>query len=176
VFQTDGYYILKKAGEEGLKKIEEKAQKLGVSIPYRKTSALDWYPAGLRAISLLLIKETFKLNNKEIRNIGYTAPKVSLIVKLLMKFFVSPKKFVEKIPHYWRQHWTVGELQVVEFDSDNKKLVLRLKGINLSPIFCLYEEGYFQKMWEFVMGKAKCKETKCTFKGNRYHEYILKGE
>ena len=59
VFQTDAKYVLEREGEEGLKKLEERVKKLGYKIDYRTAKATNWYPAILRIISLLLIKDTF---------------------------------------------------------------------------------------------------------------------
>lgn len=174
VFQTDGKYVLEKEGEEGLKKLEERVKEFNLPIDYRKGRALDVHPLGLRIISLLLIKDTFNLTNEEIREMGYIAPTYSLIVKLLMKFFVSFLKFTDEVPKYWTAHYTVGELEVIDLNDETKDATLCLKGIKIHPLFCLYLEGYFERMYQFIVGKkGRCKETKCMFKGAPYHEYVF---
>jgi histidyl-tRNA synthetase len=55
-FQADAKYILEKEGEEGLKKLEKRVKEFGYPIDYRTVRALNFYPIGLRVISLLLIK------------------------------------------------------------------------------------------------------------------------
>jgi len=176
VFQTDAKYVLKKEGEEGLKKLEKKIKELGYPIDYRKGEALDLHPFGLRVISLLLIKDTFSWSDEEIRRMGYAAPANSFIVQLLMRFFVSLKKFTDEVPRYWKMHYTIGNLEVINLDEKSKELILHLNDIKIHPILCLYLEGYFERIYEFVVGKrnGKCTETKCMFKGAPYHEYILK--
>jgi hypothetical protein len=146
------------------------------SIDYRKGEALDLHPVGLRVISLLLIRDTFGWQDSEIRRMGYVAPGNSFIVKLLMCFFVSFKKFSDEVPRYWRMHHTIGNLEVINLDEKSKDVTLRLNDIKIHPILCLYLEGYFERIYEFVVGKGngKCTETKCMFKGAPYHEYVLK--
>jgi len=119
VFQTDAKYVLKKEGEEGLKKLEKRIKELGYPIDYRKGEALDLHPVGLRVISLLLIKDTFGWQDAELRRMGYVAPGNSFIVKLLMRFF-SLKKFTDEVPRYWRMHYTIGNIEVINLDEKSK--------------------------------------------------------
>jgi hypothetical protein len=172
IFQTDKSYILKKAGEEGLRKIEERAKELGVEIPYRTATATDWHPMGLRIISVLLAAEVLGWSEEETREMGRNAVKVSFIVKLFMKFFVSLEKFMVKVPYYWKMHYAdAGDLEVVKIDRANKEVILYLKGIKFPRICLDYYEGYFQQMFEFVLGESK--ESKFVEKED-YYEYTVK--
>lgn len=174
VFQTDREYILKKWQREGLEKIKEKAKNLEIEIPYEGVKTMEWYPIAKRVISLLLIKETFGLEDKEIREIGSLAPKFSPVVKLLFKLFKPIEKFAKEIPRYWKEHYTLGELEVIKAKEKEKEMVLHLKGIEIHPIFCLYLEGYFEGVMRFIYPQTQCQERKCTFKGDPWHEYYFK--
>ncbi len=174
VFQTDKNYILMNYGEEGLKKLIGNAEALGIKLPYEKTSSLEWHPAGLRILSLLFIKETFNLTDEKIVNMGYIAPKSSFVVKLLMKFFINLNSLVIKIPDYWREHWSVGSLEIIKYDEAGKILILGLKKFKIDPVFCLYETGFFRKMLEFTVGSGvEVNETKCMSNGNKWHEFKI---
>lgn len=173
VFQTDSKYVLEREGKEGLEKLAKKLKEWGHPIDYLGIKALDWYPLGLRIISLLAIKETFNLSDKEIREMGKTAPKFSFIVKFLFKLFHPLSKLVQEIPRYWKEHYNIGELQVIKFDQEQKEMVLRLIGFQLHPLCCLYLEGYLERVLQFIEVKANTRETKCTFLGHPYHEYIF---
>src|SRR4030042_447969 len=126
VFQTDAKYILEKKGEEGLKKLEERVKSLGYPIDYREAKATGWYPFGLRIISLLLIKDTFGWSDSEIREMGKTAPKFSFIVKFLFKIFGSTRRLVKEIPRFWKEHYTIGEMETVKFEEKGKELIVHL--------------------------------------------------
>jgi len=173
-FQTDAKYVLGKMGNNGLKKVEESAKKLGYEIPYERARAMEWYPIGLRIISLLLIKDTFSWGDNEIRDMGYTAPKTSFLVKLLMKFFVNLEQFVKKIPAYWLQHYTVGEIKVLKLDEKNKEMIGYLKGVEPHPIYLLYLEGYFEKMLGFVKDGVTAKVRESVSNAESYHEFIFR--
>lgn len=176
VFNTDAEYILNKEGEEGLKKVEEKTKEWGRPIEYKKISNMEWYPVGLRVVSLLAARETFGWQDKEIEDMGYSAPAHSFIVKLLMKYLLTLKQTYEKSPSYWTKHYDVGELKVPEYSDEKKHLVLQLSDFEIHPILCPYYLGYFHKIAELGAQQkiVGIEETKCSFKGDSCHEYVIK--
>ncbi len=173
VFQTDARYVLEKMGEDGLSKLEREAKKIDFPIDYKNIKSMSWYPFGLRVISLLLIKNTFGWGDEEIRDMGYTAPKTSVVIKLLMKFFVDIDKFSEKIPVFWEQNYTIGKLEVVKLNKKNKELIGCLSGLNVNPIFFRYLEGYFEKMVQFIKKDSVCKIRKSS-KSKSYQEVVIR--
>lgn len=173
VFQTDKEYVLSHFKEEGLKKLQENAKNLGLKIPYQDAETMDWYPLWWRIASLLLIKETFALEEKDIRAIGEMAPKVSFIVKFFFKLFTPLEKFSKEIPRYWREHYTVGDLEVSKVSEKEKIMVLDLKDAKIHPLLCKYLEGYFERVMKFLYPETLVKETKCPFKGDAFHEYTF---
>ncbi len=172
--QTDARYILEREGEKGLRKLEKKAKEIGVDLDYRKASAMQWYSVGLRPISLLLIKEVFGYNDKDIREMGRMAAKFSFIVKLFVRFFSPIKKLFESAPNYYKMQYRIGSLERVYFSETEKKAILRLKDFKIHPLVCLYLEGYFQGIAEFALKeKVRTKETKCVFRGDDFNEYLI---
>ena len=175
VFQTDASYVKRHWGEEGLEKLEKKIKELGYSIDYRHSQAMHWYPEGLRAISLLVIKELFGLEMDQIKEMGKEAPKVSFIMKLLARFFMDGERTIRESPKYWAEHHTAGKLTITKLDMKTHKAIARLEEFSLHPVFCKYLEGYFTTVVAFAMRSPSisCSEAKCTFKGDSYHEYHL---
>ena len=171
VFQTDAKNVLAKEGEEGLQKLEKRVKDLGYDIDYRSGKATDWHPVGLRIISLLLIKDTFNWSDAEIREMGKRAPKFSFLVKFIFKLFAPLGKLIKEIPSDWKEHYTIGEMEVTKFDKENKEMVLYVKDFKIDPIFCIYLEGYIERILLFVEQGVKTRETKCMFRGDPYHEY-----
>jgi hypothetical protein len=174
VFQTDAQYVLEKEGEKGLRELEKRVKDLGYDIDYRGAKATSWYPIGLRAISLLLIKDTFNWEDSRIREMGKMAPKFSFVVKFMFKLFASLEKLVREIPRFWKEHYTAGEMEVIKFDKKNKELIFSLKDFNLHPLFCLYLEGYIERVLLFVERGVVTKEIHCPFRGDAYHDYLSK--
>lgn len=171
--QTDREYVKRHFGPDTLKKVEARLKDWGTPIDYEKIDAMTWYPAGLRPISLLAIKEVLGFNDEQIKAMGREAPKYSFLVKLLMKFFLSITQTFRNAPVYWKKHWTIGELELVSFDEKAKVMVLRLKGLKLHPIICKYEEGYFIGISSFVVKTTRIEESQCSFQGAPFHEYKI---
>jgi hypothetical protein len=177
VFKTDADFVFKEKGKGGLKKVEEELKNLGFPIKYKEIKTMAFYPVGLRALSLLAIKKVFNFEEGKIREIGFFATKVSLVIKLFIRYFLSVRRvFLKEAPKMWKKHWTVGELIPVELNEEEKYGILRLKNFNLHPIFCCFLEGYFAGVAQMVIKSPQitCQETKCFFRGDEHHEYLLK--
>jgi len=176
-FEIDREYILKEKGREGLKKLEEELEKLGYPINYKEINTLGYYPVGLRALSLLAIKKVFNFDDEKIKEMGFFATKVSLIIKFFIRYIFSFQLvFNREAPKIWREHWTIGEMVPVELNEEKKYAILRLKNFNLHPVYCYYLEGYMSGLFQLMVKSPKitCEETKCSFRGDEYHEFLIK--
>lgn len=177
VFRTDTKFILRRESEEELRKIEERAKELGYPIPYQTAESLDWYPVGLRILSFLVIKEVLNWTDKDFIAMGYNAPKISFVVKLLTKHFLSFKKLLEHASDYWEKHYTIGRLEPYEIDMDNKRCLLRIYDFKAHPLLCTYWLGYFKRIGEFGGVTVKnIKLTKSIAKGDSYIELVAEWE
>ncbi len=176
VFYTDASYVVSKEGESGLEKLEETVKRFDYPINYRSPQKTKWYPIGLRAISLLLIKNTFDWSEEVIKDIGFNAPNYSFIIKIFMKFFLSMKKVAEQSPKLWQEHYkNAGKLISVEVDEEKRFYILRIEGLKVHPILCTYLSGYFRRVCSFAVksNNIECKETKCVFRGDPYDEFLI---
>ncbi len=176
VLITDLEYVKEKKDEEGIKLLKRKMEDLGKPIDYEKAKIMEWYPIGLRVVSLLAIKEIFNWNDQEIWNMGNSAPKYSLIVKMLMKYFLSLEKISKEISKYWAKHYSIGNLETAELNPKEKYWILHLKEIKVHPILCTYLAGYFLRIATYVIKNKRItlEETKCMFKGDPYHEFMVR--
>ena len=177
VLKTDEEYILKEKGKKGLEELEKRLEELGHPIKYDQIKTMDFYPVGLRVLSLLAIKEVFNFSDEEIRKMGTFATKMSLIIRLFTKYFLSIKRVVMKeSPKMWSKHWTIGKLVPVKLDEKQKYAVIRVEEFDLHPLYCIYLEGYFAGIVQMLAKASKIdsRETKCSFKGDPYHEFTVK--
>lgn len=176
--KADADFVLKKEGKEGLKKVEEKLKEIGFPILYEKINMMDFYPGGLKALSLLAIQEVFNYSEKEIEEMGGAAPKISFIIRIFIKYF-NPllKFFFRETPRIWKKYWTEGEFVPLELNEKEKWALVEVR-FNLHPIYCVYLKGYFSTLVRMVTGSKKvfCQEVKCYFKGENVHQYFLKWE
>jgi len=173
--QSHVQFVVEEKGEEVFKKIEDKMAELDQNIKYKDIKPMSFYPIGLEAVTLLVIKELFGFNDEKFRKIGEYQSKISLIIKLFMKYFVSMDVVAEKAPEMWRKYYTVGDLRVVELNKEEKYTIVQVKDFKIHESHCRMLEGYFANVVKMVINeKTECRETKCPFKGDEYHEFLVK--
>jgi len=176
-FKTDMEFVLKEKGKGGLKKVEDELKRIGFPIKYEEIKVMDFYPIGLRVISLMAIKEVFNFDDEKIKNMGIYATKISLIVKLFVKYFFSIQRvFSKEAPKMWSKHYTISKLTPIELNEEKKFAVLQIEDLVLDPVFCVYLGGYFCGIIQMLIktNKIDYQEIKCPFRGGKYHEYLLK--
>jgi predicted hydrocarbon binding protein len=176
VFKTDYLFVLDKFGEEGVEKVEQEIEKMGYSFSYKNNiNSMDFYPIGLRAVSLLAISKVFNFGKKEIEEMGKTAPKSSIMVKFFMRYFLSVENIFDKAGEMWDKHYTVGAVESFDINIEKKYVVLRIYDINLHHIVCDYLQGYFSSIAKMGIGEDIITEgTKCIHRGDDYHEIVLR--
>jgi len=108
VLYTDAEYIRRHEGEETLRRVEQETEEMGYPIDYGKVKLMDWYPIGLRAISLQAIKKVLNWDDEQLKGMGRSAPTYSIITKLMLRYFVSLNTLVERVQSYWDKNYTVG--------------------------------------------------------------------
>lgn len=173
--KTDADFILKEKGEEGISKIEAELKKISHPIEYNRVESMNFYPISLRVISLLAVKKFFNFDDEKVKEMGFCAPKTSLIIKFFMQYFLSLEKTIGELSKIWKKHYTVGDMYPGKVDEKNKTVSLRLENADFHPIFCCYLTGYLSRVLEMIVGnKVYCQETKCTFRGDSCHEYLFK--
>lgn len=174
--RDDAHWIKKIKGEEAVKKVEEETKKVGYPINYEKIKKTNFYPAGFRAISLLAIKKALEMDDGDIKKTCAFHPKISFIVRLFAKHFYSVPQALKKSQEIWKKYWTSGELKEIDYNAEEKSCRLRLTGLDLHPIFCVCMEGYLVGLTQMVTGSdnVTCEETECSFRGGKYHDYVLR--
>jgi hypothetical protein len=168
-------YLKRINKESYLPEIEEKLKKYGFEEKLAKIDPLKWYPIALEVALIFSAKEVLNWGEKEIRELGKNIPKMSMMIRLLMKFLISLKVLFKKAPFYWEKHFNFGKLTVPEINEKEKYLLVKIENFDLHPLYCKFLEGYFETMLLFV-SKTKnieVKEIKCPFKGNSSHEFLF---
>jgi hypothetical protein len=175
VFETDAEYVKFRYGTQGLERVQAALEELGYDVQYVRISAMEWLPLGLRALSLLVIKDLFSWTDADLKDMGDAAPKYSFIVKLLMKFFISPRVAFEHAPEYWEKHYDTGYLEAKELNEEKDYAIVNLHDFDVHPIYCKYLEGYFQRLFKFMYpgSHVEIKENKCMCRNDSYHEFCV---
>lgn len=176
VFQTDAKYVIDNYGKDALKKVEKGICRAGVELKYEEIRNTKWYPLGWRALSVLVIKETFDWEEKDVFAMGEAAPKNSFIVRTILRYFVSMEKTFTEAAVYWKKHYSVGELVTKKIDPEKKYLEIHLKGFKVHPCLCTYFQGYFLGINKMILGTedVEIQEKECPFKkGSSAHKFLI---
>jgi len=181
-FKGELEYILKKKGEKGLKAVEKKTEKLGYPIKYKEIQETKWYPIGFKMISFYAFLTTFNWGRKELAEIAETSTKISFIVRFFMRHFFSPEQIFKATSRLWARYFNVGLLEAVGFHNIEKRGgsgygILRIKYFKVHPFYCFYLGHFFIGITKLVdprLKEVKIEETKCMFRGDDYHEYLLR--
>jgi len=179
-FKGDLEYILEKKGRGGLRMVEKETERLGYPVEYEKIKETEWYPVGLRMVSLTAILNTFNWGKKELIELAEASTKVSFIVRLFMRYFVSTEKvFKESGPRMWKRYFNTGSLGAIDFKESKEGSygIFRLTNFKLHPLYCLYLGHFLVGIGKLTEPRAKemrVEEIKCMFRGDPYHEYLIK--
>lgn len=167
-------FLLKEEGRKSLERVESEMKKLGYQFSYNNIKKLKFYPLSLYCTELLVIKKLFHYENELFKEIGEFNSKNSLIVKLFMKHFVSLGRMAKYISDFWRKYFSVGEMSVPEYDKNKKYVIIRIEDFNSTPLLCEITRGFSAGMTQMIVGQSgTCKETKCSCRGDDYHEFIF---
>ncbi len=168
-------FILNDQGKDGVEKIEKLTTELGYPIKHEEIKAMDFYPLGLEGIILLGARRILGYDDEKFQEMGKFESKMSIVVKLFMKYFYSVEKLIKKVSDMWGKSCTVGEFKIIEHSEEKRFAILRLEKFELVPAHCQNLIGYLSGVVQMVVGRAVvCEETKCTFRGDEYHEFLVK--
>jgi len=168
-------YIEAKYGREGVKKLEKKMTELGYPLYFDEIKPAHWYSEALTVLAIIVAKEIF--NWKDLFEFGYNSPVFSFGVRVFIKFLPLPL-FLKEVPKIWRKFVDVGTLETSQFNEKEKYIIIRFKDYKFHSEMCRYYEGFFLRIAEYVIksGKITIEETKCIYKGDSFHEFIVKWE
>lgn len=168
-------FILKEEGEESLKKIEETITNLGYPLKFKEIKTISFYPLGLLAVFLIVVKRIFKYDDKRFEEMGKFAVKVPMVLRFLVRHFLSVDMWAKKGSSYWKRFFTAGSHEIPEWDEKKGYLINKIRGVRFPQSFCQITKGAHAGIMQMVVGKkVTCEETKCVHRGDEYCEFVLK--
>jgi len=171
-------YVRKKRGAEGIAFINRYMSQKGVNITVEKIESMklaEPVPLSIRAVFLEACLALFDGDLEKLKAMGRDAPSNSLIVKFFLKYFATPNSAINHISSLWREHYSIGRIEVLK--NEKGEGILALYDFKVSKLLCHYLWGYFEGVG--ILTRAKnpvCKETKCVHEGAPYCEFLLRWE
>ncbi len=168
-------FILKEEGPEGLERLEQTMEQLGFPIKYKEIKAMNFYPLSTYVVTLLVMDNLFHYNNEKIQEKGEFLTKVSLVVRLYLKNFVSLEKVAKDVSKMWRKYYTIGDFKIMELDEEKRCGIIRLENFYLHPFHIETLKGYFRAIVKMVVkSEVVCEERKEFDGDEKNHEFSLK--
>ncbi len=168
-------YIKEKEGAGGLERLKERLKDLLVLTDLEKVSPSDWISSNLCFAIIIVAKDIFRWEERDVFEMGLSAPRFPLPLRMLVQTIMDPKKMFKELPIYWKNIFNFGFLDPAEFNEDlqHAKIVLRdFKTVD--PIIGKYLEGYFKGLGNFMFNKeVDVRQTKSTHNQDDCDEYII---
>lgn len=178
VILTNVEYLKRKGGEEKVERLKKRLKELGVLFDLEKIKHQEMYPEALSVIIILLIKEILGLKKEDIFEMGQAGIKLSPVVKIMTKFFLSLEIVLKKASAYWKEYFDFGSLEVVDFNQEKKYAIVRLLDYKFHPDVCVYHAGYFSQVAKIATQakEVKIEERKCRWRGDKFDEFYVSWE
>lgn len=166
----------KKFGEEKKEEFKKEMKDAGYDIYFegRETKIVP-----LKIFIALIIGEKyfFNLDEEGVKEIGRESAKLSFLLKFASKLLMSLDMLVKNANEGWKKYYNTGELFIIEFNSEENKIIGEVRDFLGHPLHCKHIEGYFEQIIFFVTGKKiTCREEECLFRGGTTHRYIMRWE
>ena len=113
----------------------------------------------------------------------YTEQDIPLLIKTKEKFTEIYRTIINKSTDScsFCQYYSDCSICPASFDSNKrcnelyeKYAIARIENFELCPSHCCTLKGYFLSVVKMILGRPiSCEETKCTFRGDEYHEFRI---
>ena len=168
-------FIFREEGRDGLHKIEQALAEAGHPLKYREIQSGTFYPLKIWGYLLLAIRNIFHYDDAKFVRIGEFDVKLSRLITIFVQHFITVDRAFKEAERMWDKYFTVGKLEVKELNKDQKYLRVVLEDFYLHPLHCLIFAGHFTGALKMIFkGGGTCEEVKCMYRGDKYHEFILR--
>jgi len=168
--------IERKEGPDEFKKLKKEFKKYNPSFDIDKINHSDWINEGESVFIILLAKDIFNWNDKDIFELGMETGKVSFLLQLFTRYFISIDTIYANAPNYWKKHFDFGRVEMIELNKEKKFIKLRVYGYDFDESICkFFHSGYFYSLASISVKtkNLKVEETVCVHHGGEYNEYII---
>jgi hypothetical protein len=165
--------------ERLLPSIQQKVKEYGFKEDLKEISVLKWYPFTLIMASIFSFYEVLDWTEEDVKKAGRNCPRSSgQFVFRTLAFSMYLEGAFKMLNHIWKRLVGLGEIESVELNKQEKYAIARVRNFPVHPLCCVFLEGFGEGFGKFLIQAKKfwCKESKCSFKGDPYHEFILRWE
>jgi len=174
-------FLMGSENKKFLPEIQNKLAEYGFEEDLREVKTLTWYPVSYIIASLFSFYEVLKWGEEEIKQAGRNCPKSSaqIVFRISTSIYVlSLKKAFTMLPSAWKKLVNFGSLKGFELNEKAKYLTARIRDFHVHPLYCKFIEGFGEGLGKVLIRSEKisCEERKCDFRGDPYHEFVVRWE
>ena len=168
--KEDVGFLLLKEGEEGLKRVEAELTKVSHPLQLKKIKTFHWYPFYYGIFIHAINRDLFQWSDETYRENGRYSAKISVVLKIGIKYFISVERTLEHVNRAWRMYYTMGEVSS-EYDKEKRSIIVTFKGFTGHPTFCRSLEGFAWQVFYYHLriNTIVVKERECPFNGGSAH-------
>jgi len=174
-------FLMGSENKKFLPEIQNKLAEYGFEEDLREVKTLTWYPVSYIIASLFSFYEVLNWGEEEIKQAGRNCPKSSaqIVFRISTSIYVlSLKKAFTMLPSAWKKLVNFGSLKGFELNEKAKYLTARIRDFHVHPLYCKFIEGFGEGLGKVLIRSEKisCEERKCDFRGDPYHEFVVRWE
>jgi len=168
-------FLIRKEGEKGVKRVEEELERIGHPLQLKKIKTFHWYPFYFTFFIHAINKDLFQWNDEDFRENGRLSAKLSVVLKIGIKYFISIERTLKHVNKAWRMYCTVGEV-TSDYHQDEHLIIITFTGFTGHPTFCRSLEGFAWQVFAYHLptDNLVVKEIECPFSGGSAHRFELK--
>ncbi|MDA3814842.1 MAG: hypothetical protein PF549_00565 [Patescibacteria group bacterium] len=168
-------YVKKNEGKGKYNFLIKKLKKLGFELPtIDSLKKMDWIPLYIPVSFTIASAKIFNWKRQDMIDMGRGFITFSPLLKIFIKYFVSPEKTLLSGVESWRKHYTTGKLELTKYDNDKKEIIFRIKDFKTHPIDYIFIIGSFEKLGEIALGLNNVRGQ--GFQKKDYYELIFRWE
>lgn len=172
-------YIIREKGEEGVALVERRFKELGWPIKFKDVFTFKWYPESFLCLTHVVFLEVFDFDESKAFELGYNVPLGSIIIKMIMRYFISPEKALKNISKFWQKYFDFGKMECIDYNIEKGYAFLKLDGFKkFHPLVYEYLRGYISKTAEMIINSKniKTEQIKSLYKNDPYDEFKVTWE
>lgn len=140
------------AGER-VPEILARTEEYGATQKTTKVDPLRRYPIAIEMSLIFASKDVLGWGHDELKELGRNIPRVSFVVKLFLRYFLTLETSTREASKYWDKHFDFGELEVLSTDIDSGNYIVEVRGFDIHPDYCVFLCGFLETMIGFVVSR-----------------------
>lgn len=144
-------YLKYVGAEDKIPLILDRTEKYGFRQHATTVDPLKRYPVAEEMSLIFAAKDVLGWDNEAVKELGRNIPRVSFMVKMFLRYFLTLDTTTREAKKYWDKHFDFGELEVMNTDIESGNYVVEVRGFDIHPVYCSFLCGFLETMIGFVL-------------------------